>query len=162
MPMKVITSGQVITGCTIFFSDYVKVSNDRLRLIKVSQLNGDRAAMDTTEAYTQLQNFIILQGEAQLKMMSAKFMLDNFIWSLDGRPQNIAENISPDTTLISGTINTKALLDIIQVATNQNPILQQYKFKIDGLEVDKKLKFQELLPTINLKGNMLSKDFLCI
>jgi outer membrane protein TolC len=141
------------------FSDYVKVSSDRLRLIKISQLNGDRAAMDTTEAYTQLQNFIILQADAQMKMMSTKYMLNNFIWAADGRPQNISENIVPDTTLISATVNTKALLDIIQIATTQNPILQQYKFKIDALQVDRKLKFQELLPVVNLKGNILSKDF---
>ena len=141
------------------FTDYVKVSNDRFRLVKIAQLNGDRAGMDTTEAYTQLQNFLILQGEAQIKMMSANFMLNNFIWAADGRPQTIVENIIPDTSLISSMVNTSALLDIIQSASVQNPLLQQYRFKIDGLQVEKKLKYQELLPTINLKGNILSKDF---
>ena len=141
------------------FSDYVKVSSERFGLIKIAQKNGDRAAMDTTEAYAQLQNFLILQSEAQIKMMSAKFLLNNFIWGANGNPQNMVENIVPDTSLISASANVKALLDILQTATIQNPILQQYKFKIDGLQIDRKLKFQELLPVVNLKGNILSKDF---
>ena len=129
------------------FSDYVKVSSDRLRLVKISQLNGDRAAMDTTEAYTQLQNFLLLQTDAQMKMMSAKFMLNNFIWDATGVAQNIGDAIVPDTSLISATFTTKVLLDIIQIATIQNPILQQYKFKIDGLQVDRKLKYHVVITT---------------
>jgi len=141
------------------FSSYVKVSNDRLRLIRISQQNGDRAVMDTIEAFTQLQNFIILQGEAQVKMMTAKFMLNNFIWDANGLPQNIAETIIPDTSLISASISTQALLDLIQLGITQNPILQQNRFKIDILQVERRLKFQGLLPTVNVKGNLLSRDF---
>jgi len=32
-----------------------------------------------------------------------------------------------------------------------------YSFKINALEVDKKLKFQELLPTVNFRYNQLGK-----
>ncbi len=141
------------------FSEYVNVSSDRLRLVRISQQNGDRAVMDTTEAFAQLQNFILLQGEAQVKMMSAKFMLNNFIWDANGLPQSIAQNILPDTSLISSNFTSQPLLDLIELGKTQNPILQQTRFKLDILQVEKRLKFQGLLPTINLKGNILSKDF---
>ena len=46
------------------FSDYVAISAARLNLVKIGFNNGDRAAMDTTEAFIQMQNFMLLQNEA--------------------------------------------------------------------------------------------------
>ncbi len=141
------------------FSSYVKISKDRLKLVVTSNVNGDRAAMDTTEAYTQLQNFLLMQADAEIRMMSAKLDLNNFIWGADGIAQNIADNIVPDTSLIGNNIPTKALSDLLQISSQQNPILQQSRFKIDVLEVERKLKFQNLLPTVNVKANLLNKDY---
>jgi outer membrane protein TolC len=141
------------------YNSYVQVSNDRLRLVKTLNANGDRALMDTVEAFTQLQNFQLLQGEASIKLTSAFLDLNNFIWDGKGIAQNIAAELAPDTSIFSNNVTSKILLDLLQNSTVQNPILQQYKFKIDGLQVEKKLKYQNLLPTINLKGNILNKDY---
>ena len=141
------------------FKDYVKVSNDRLRLVKITFINGDRAAMDTTEAQIQLQSFLIQQADAEMKMSSAKYLLNNFLWDANSVPQSLNDNILPDTNLLNNKIIANGILQTMNNALQQNPILQLYKFKIDGLLVDKKLKFQELLPTINLKANILSKDY---
>jgi outer membrane protein TolC len=141
------------------YNNYVQVSNNRLRLVKTLNANGDRALMDTVEAFTQLQNFQLLQGEASIKLTSAFLDLNNFIWDGKGIAQNIAAELTPDTSIFSNNIPSKILLDLLQNSALQNPILQQYKFKIDGLQVEKKLKYQNLLPTINLKGNILNKDY---
>jgi outer membrane protein TolC len=141
------------------YNSYVQVSNDRLRLVKTLNANGDRALMDTVEAFTQLQNFQLLQGEASIKLTSAFLDLNNFIWDGRGIAQNIAAKLAPDTSIFSNNVTSKILLDLLQNSAVQNPILQQYKFKIDGLQVEKKLKYQNLLPTINLKGNILNRDY---
>jgi outer membrane protein TolC len=141
------------------YNSYVGVSNDRLRLVKTLNANGDRALMDTVEAFTQLQNFQLLQGEASIKLTSSILDLNNFIWDGKGIAQNIAADVVPDTTILSNDASSKILIDLLQTSALQNPILQQYKFKIDGLQVERKLKYQNLLPTINLKGNILNKDY---
>jgi outer membrane protein TolC len=141
------------------YNSYVQVSNDRLRLVKTLNANGDRALMDTVEAFTQLQNFQLQQGEASIKLTSAMLDLNNFIWDGKGIAQNIATDVVPDTTIFSNNASSKILIDLLQTSALQNPILQQYKFKIDGLQVEKKLKYQSLLPTINLKGNILNRDY---
>jgi outer membrane protein TolC len=141
------------------YNSYVQVSNDRLRLVKTLHTNGDRALMDTVEAFTQLQNFQLLQGDASIKLASAMLDLNNFIWDGKGIAQIIATDVIPDTSIFSNNTTSKTLLDLLQNSALQNPILQQYKFKIDALQVEKKLKFQNLLPTVNLKGNILNKDY---
>ncbi len=141
------------------YNSYVQVSNDRLRLVKTLNANGDRALMDTVEAFTQLQNFQLLQGEASIKLTSGILDLNNFIWDGNGIAQNIAIDVVPDITMFGSNITTKSLIDLLQISNTQNPLLQQYQFKIDILQVDKRLKFQNLLPTVNLKGNILNKDY---
>ena len=55
----------------------VKVNEDRYRLIKISAEQGDRPAVDTTEALTQLLNFRYLQNEAMMNFRGAGFELSN-------------------------------------------------------------------------------------
>ncbi|HRI19987.1 MAG TPA: TolC family protein, partial [Panacibacter sp.] len=39
------------------YTKYLQLSSERFRLVNIAYKNGDRAAMDTLEAYTQIQNF---------------------------------------------------------------------------------------------------------
>jgi outer membrane protein TolC len=42
---------------------------------------------------------------------------------------------------------------------NENPSLKSYQFKLNSLEVEKKLKFQSILPTFNIKANLLNTGY---
>jgi outer membrane protein TolC len=44
-------------------------------------------------------------------------------------------------------------------ARMSHPKLRMYNFKLQMLEVDRKLKFQSLLPTVNLRTNILNKGY---
>ena len=46
------------------YSKFVDVANNRLRLVRIAYDNGDRAAIDTIEAITQVQNYQLQQSEA--------------------------------------------------------------------------------------------------
>jgi outer membrane protein TolC len=141
------------------FSNYVQVSNARLKLVKISVENGDRAAMDSIEAITQLQNFEMLQADALVKLTNATLDMNNFVWDNNGIPQNIESDVIADSTFFE-TNNNMSKLGIAKLNNSlQNPLLQQYKYKIDGLQVEKKLKFQSLLPTVNVMANLLNKDY---
>ncbi|MFN0081397.1 MAG: TolC family protein [Ferruginibacter sp.] len=141
------------------FSEYVAVSAARLKLVNIGYVNGDRAAMDTTEAFIQMQNFMLLQNEAFMALNTATFQLNNFIWDEKQTAQEIAENVVPDTLVLNAITLQKALLNIIAESNTTNPLLLQYRYKIEGLEVERKLKFQNLLPEVNAKANILNRDF---
>ena len=141
------------------FSEYVAVSAARLNLVKIGFTNGDRAAMDTTEAFIQMQNFMLLQNEAYMALNTATFQLNNFIWDEKQTAQQVADNVIPDTVVLNETTIQKPLLNIITESNATNPFLLQYRYKIEGLEVERKLKFQNLLPEINAKATLLNKDF---
>jgi outer membrane protein TolC len=141
------------------FSEYVTVSAARLKLVKIGFNNGDRAAMDTTEAFIQMQNFMLLQNEAYMAFNTATFQINNFIWDEKQVAQQVADNVIPDTLVLNEITIQKPLLNLIAESNATNPFLLQYRYKIEGLEVDRRLKFQNLLPEINAKAALLNKDF---
>jgi outer membrane protein TolC len=51
------------------------------------------------------------------------------------------------------------LNDLVAVANSSHPKLQGYQYKIDALEIERKLKFQSLLPTVNVKYNALADGY---
>ncbi|MCY7293539.1 MAG: TolC family protein [Ferruginibacter sp.] len=141
------------------FSDYVTISADRLRLVQIGYQNGDRAAMDTTEAYIQMQNFMLLQNDAAIVLNSATYEINNFLWDERGAALQIAENINPDTSVFNEIISSSSLQTFLVENIRANPLLLQYQFKLQGLGVEKRLKFQGLLPEINAKAFVLNRDF---
>ncbi|MBL0358457.1 MAG: TolC family protein [Chitinophagaceae bacterium] len=70
----------------------VKINEARFELVKIGYRQGDRPAIDTIEALTQLQSFQYLQSESQVRLKNAAVELSNFLWlennrffSIDGR-----------------------------------------------------------------------------
>ncbi len=44
-------------------------------------------------------------------------------------------------------------------AAKQNPVIKTYEFKLNSLEIERRLKFQSLLPSLNLSANLLNRDY---
>ena len=141
------------------FSEYVAISEARLRLVKIGFINGDRAEMDTTEAFIQMQNFMLLQNEAYMALNTAIYQMNNFIWDENQTAQQLQDDIIPDTLVLNEKIQQQSLFSFLNESNINNPFLLQYRYKLEGLEVERKLKFQQLLPEINAKANILNRDF---
>jgi outer membrane protein TolC len=142
------------------YSGYLQVSKQRFNLVKIAQKNGDRSGMDTVEALTQVQNFELLQTAALMQLNDTRFVLDNFLWDETNNPQALNKAVVPDSSfdnyqpLIDNT-NYAALLN----STANTPLLKFSALKINQLEIERKLKYQNLLPSINLKANLLNRDY---
>ncbi|MBL0055215.1 MAG: TolC family protein [Chitinophagaceae bacterium] len=56
-------------------------------------------------------------------------------------------------------MNFPEIEQLAEEAQKSHPELQLYTFKLNTLEVERKLKFQELLPKLDLKYNQLGKGY---
>jgi outer membrane protein TolC len=140
-------------------SDAVKINEARFNLVKIAFRQGDRPAVDTIEALAQLQNFQYLQNESLVKYKNAAVELSNFLWVQNNTPYTLSDNAVPEIlTPINDT--PVALLDeILYDAKITHPKLKMFDYKLQSLEVEKKLKFQNLLPIVNLKTNILNSGY---
>lgn len=143
------------------YEEVIDLNRKRIAMIRTTYLIGERAAIDTVEAETQLQQFEYLKNEAALKLQNAGIELSGYLWDVNSRPVVFPQEAVPDKTIEQLTMNVSFpdLENLLANAARQHPELNLYRNKLDILEVEKKLKFQELLPKIDLKYNQLGKGY---
>jgi outer membrane protein TolC len=131
----------------------------RLDLLRMALVNGDKSVNDTLEAYTQVQNIELLQQEARMEAQTAAIELAKYLWGDDNNPYFPDQNIIPDLVAFGMVSVEDKTEELISLAKNQHPELGIYRFKMDALGVERRLKRQALLPTANVKMNVLSKNY---
>ena len=141
------------------YNTYLQISKQRLDLVKVLNQYGDRSLMDTTEAYTQVQNFQIQQNDALIKLNNSALELSNYLWTKDRLAVNLPDYLLPDTLEFNRLQKEVVLDDVVQQSKLENPSILGYNFKISALNIEKRLTYQSLLPTINAKANLLNYDY---
>ncbi len=140
----------------------VEINQKRVDFVKKSFVNGERAAIDTVEAVAQLQSFQYQQNQNWVEFQNAGLQLSAYLWKNNNEPYILPQTIIPQDGWENETniLNFNLILpDLLILAENNHPDLQLYGFKLDVLGIDKKLKFQELLPKIDFRYNQLSKGY---
>ncbi len=143
-------------------SGLVDVTNKRFDFVKRSFMAGDRAAIDTIEALSQNQNVLALQSQYWLELQKQRLTLSNYLWTASGQPYELSEEISPDSSWRMLSIKhypLPGLEESLNNAIQLHPKLTSLNIKQDVLELEKRYKFQNLLPTLNLNYNFLNKGY---
>jgi outer membrane protein TolC len=150
-----------------WFKDYeaLKVYKEALVLAKfrfnsvlLEVKAGDRSAIDTLEAGIQLQNRQLSLQQAQLDFKNAAALLSVYMWQNGQIPMEIDTSTIPVPKAEVELITTDGLLlDRMDSLVAFHPYLQQFRFKIDQLKIDRRLKTEELKPLLNLKYNALNQ-----
>ena len=129
-------------------------AEQRFYLIKKACLLGDRPAIDTIEALAQWQNFRLQQNETELSVRNTLLALSVYLWTADGTPYVLPGGIEPvEEKTAAPFIDTASLAAQLPL----HPYIRQYQYKKEALEVQRKAKFQSLLPAVYLKYNQLNK-----
>lgn len=121
---------------------------------------GDRPAIDTLEASTQVQYFENLYQNKLLEFQNSTLGLSVYLWSENSTPMELPSDVRPNDSWTNFSLLANFDLDknsLLEKAYMNHPELKSYQYKIEALQVDRKLKFQNLLPKIDLTYNQLSK-----
>ena len=131
----------------------------RYRGIKQGVEVGENAEIDATEARIAVNNRKLGLEQSKVKLMKAALELSNFLWLENNIPVELQPNIIPDVNtepIVDATFNINQLQDQ-DVLLDEHPKIMSLGYKLEGLEVDKRLKANKLLPTINAEYNFLSE-----
>lgn len=143
------------------YDNVISLNKKRVGFISTAYRLGERPAIDTTEAIAQLQNFEYLQNNALLTWQNATLQLNTFLWKQNNEAYELSAAVLPTekTENLYDAIIFPELEKIITDARTSHPELSIYSFKLNVLDIEKKLKFQELLPKADLKYNQLGKGY---
>ena len=144
---------------SLLYQDFLDNAWQRFRGIKKSAEAGDKAAIDTVEAKIAYQNRNLGLSQAQLNLTKARLELSNFLWIANNVPVELRPSVIPDLDLkrsidIAFEVEGRLLSDI---NLQNHPKLQSLNYKIEGLDVDRRLKANKLLPYIGLEYNFLTE-----
>ncbi len=142
----------------IIFANFLTNAKIRFEGIKKSAEAGDIATIDTVEAKIAVQNRELGLEQATIKLIKRTLELSNFLW-VNNVPVELQPNVVPDRTLNE---EIDATLEIYGKPLNSftlenHPKLLSQGYKIEGLQVNKRLKANKLLPKIDLEYNFLTE-----
>ncbi|WP_069661247.1 TolC family protein [Arcticibacter eurypsychrophilus] len=139
----------------------VDINVRRLSMIKKTYEYGEQAAIDTTEALSQLRGFELQQQEAYLQYVKATMELSLFLWKDNLQPYDISQPIFPKEQLTSSDAYASYSSLIQQLyAQNLNSHLSviYYQQKLNILESERRLKWQSFLPKVDFVYNFFNKE----
>jgi outer membrane protein TolC len=141
------------------FANFLNNAEIRFQGVRSSALAGDVAAIDTVEAKIAVQNRALELEQAKVDLRNRSLELSNFLWLGDNIPVELQPNVRPDLGLdteIDRAFEIQGLpLDSFDL--ENHPKLRSLGYKIDGLKVDRRLKTNKLLPTIDVEYNFLTE-----
>lgn len=162
----------ILYNATVTYFNWLKTYNEkrvyesfltnaeiRFNGIKKSFEVGDKPAIDTLEARIALNNRKLNLEKSRIKFVKSSLELSNYLWLNDNTPIEIKDLIIPDVytfNTIDETLNTSDL-NIENFDIENHPKLQSLDYKYKSLNIEKRLKLNNLLPQVDLQYNFLSQ-----
>ena len=141
------------------FEDFVNNAALRFNGVKKSYEEGERAAIDTTEARIALYDRQLNLEKSRINYIKATLDLSNYLWLENNVPIELQGFIIPDskTLLEIDTVLSTSEFDMASFDINTHPKMLSLDYKYEGLGIEKRLSANNLLPRINLEYNFLSE-----
>ncbi|MFQ3297043.1 MAG: outer membrane protein TolC [Polaribacter sp.] len=142
------------------FASFLNNAKVRFEGTKRAFQEGDKPAIDTLEAGITLNSRRLNLEKANIKLIKSSLELSNFLWLNENTPIELKENIIPDLQTfdaIDKTFNI-ALFNNENFDIENHPKIKSLGFKIKSLDVDRRLKINNLLPKIDFQYNFLSPN----
>ncbi len=133
-----------------------QLAEARYKGITQRVIGGDLAPMDSIEGKVTLQERYVDLQDALNDFQNAALSVSNYLWTTDQEPLEISENTLPEDKKDYNLTSDTTLAPLLEHAENSHPEILKLKFKITQLEIDKKLKFMQMLPAIQITGKYIS------
>ncbi len=129
-------------------SNSLQLITDRFELVRQAVINGDNAAIDSVEAFIQVQQRANRLNQAAMRLVNSGIFLQNFLWDREFT----ASDLQPMEQFDAQVEISQARLDTLVGA---HPDVRKLALKGNNLELERKLRVEQLKPVINVNYNFL-------
>ncbi len=121
---------------------------------KTAYLQGDKPAIDTLEAFIQLQNFSVQRQEIANDLEAARLTLFTFLWAEEDSPFNEIA-LQPALFDAVSIFSLDSLRVNLPVFVEDHPDLRKYDLRIRQLAIENRMKREKLKPKLNVEYNII-------
>jgi outer membrane protein TolC len=135
-----------------------QLANVRFDAVKRTAELGDRPEIDVVEAGLQVQNRESMLRNYEAEYKGSGFKISTFLWNEQQIPLDLDSLTTPVKIeiLVKDSITLLSNQEIDTALTN-HPYIQVTNFKIKGLEIEQKLKKEQLKPELAINYNFLNQ-----
>lgn len=142
----------------LVYEEAEQLALTRFNAVKQEFTAGDKPAIDTVEAGIQWQNRTLSLQQSRMELQNAAAQLAVFLWQEGYVPMELAEGTRPsEFESIDLSRFTELAANEVDSLVATHPMLQQSQLKIEQLSVERKLRLEQLKPTLNVNYNALSE-----
>jgi len=142
----------------IQYKQAYNLSYERFEAIKQSAILGDIPAIDTVEAFIQVQNRWLAMSQTMVEYRQAYNNLNVYLWFEGEIPVELDSSARPpfiEEIFLQNTDEVSAIF--IDSIVNSHPEIQNYNAKLGVIAVQEKYYLEQLKPKVDLKYNALSE-----
>lgn len=142
---------------TEIYRQAVGLAKQRAEGVKLLFKNGDRPAIDTLEALILVQSREQKLIDYETKLMISKNDLASYLWLENAIPiDSKLLNILPDAQVLSLNLPDGLSLEEPSIIADLNPEVKNYGIRVKQLEVDRRLKLDQIKPSLNVNLGLLN------
>lgn len=140
------------------YQDFKKNAEVRFQGIRSSALAGDIPAIDTVEAKITVQNRNLQLEQARIQLLKSSLQVSNYLWIGSNIPMQLRENVIPVSVEENQIDSTLRIDNIFMEDFNimEHPKVKALSLKVESLNVERRLKRNNLLPIVNLEYNFIT------
>lgn len=138
------------------YESFLDNAEQRFSGISKNAAAGAIAAIDTVEAKIVLQDRQLQLEQTEAKLLKQQLTVSNFLWLEDHIPIEIQPHIIPDPGILEEVNVPDELLE--DLSLENHPKLVALQYKIEALEVEMRLKRNNLLPKVDLNYNFITPE----
>ncbi len=136
----------------------IQLAENRYKFVSQRIELGEEPAIDSTEALILLQNRLVAYNQAKLEMQNSFLELCNHLWTKDGQAAEIDVDFVPEKfSYLEISQDTTLQESMLQYANQYHPEILKLNYKINQLQIDRKMAIESLKPTINLSYSYIAK-----
>ncbi|MBV7270302.1 TolC family protein [Winogradskyella luteola] len=143
----------------LLFQNFLTNAELRFRGIERGAEVGERAQIDVVEARIAINQRRLSLEQSRVKLMKAALNLSTFLWLENNIPVELQPNVIPDVDsepIIDTTFNINQLRED-EAIIEAHPKMISLDYKLQSLEVDRRLKSNKLLPKVDVEYNFITE-----
>lgn len=136
-------------------AEALQLSRENLAYVRAGYEVGDEPAIDTLEAFLQVQSREVDLAAAQLELANIETEVVALLWTTDGLPISTLVAAQPQPPVAEPIdLNWPSLR---AEALPQHPQLRQTRAKLQQLELERRWKREQLKPSLTAEYNLLGR-----
>lgn len=143
------------------YEESVSLAEERFYGVKQGYIFGDVPAIDTLEAFIQVQNRVISKNNAELQYQNQTLVLSNFLWFENNTPLVISDSLRPpsiESYEKNSLLTSDSLNSMLLALEADHPELLQITYNLEMMEWERKWSAERIKPRVDLRYNILSES----